>query len=237
MSRKETVVTAAGSQLVEDTRRATRYSFRTPLSGDIQGEGVQIVNISAGGLGIINDINLKVGSSVTIIAMDPDFSERHKFRAKVMWSRMMKERNESGIHQYRTGLAYDQPVEEIAGTIGRLIRFHAQEDADSFERKKKAVMTRMIERAKAGIQGAQSMDPDTLIVVERAMRQLSESEDAQQILAEARTELEIRGISGSHSREVLILWKMLDCSLDLEKIARARTTIEAMRRNGSDQPG
>ncbi|MBW3564209.1 MAG: PilZ domain-containing protein [Acidobacteria bacterium] len=232
MTRKETVTTAAGTQVVEDIRTAKRYVFATPLEAEIGGDSVVLVDISTGGMGIVNTTHLNVGSPVRISVLDPDFGQRHKFRADVVWSRMTGEKDATGKLFYRTGLRFDQPIEEIAGILGRLIRFHGREDAESFDRKKKAVAIRMIERARAGIQGAQAIDSDTLMLVEQAMRSLAELSDSQDLLADARGEMEKRGVTGSHSREVLILWRMLDYTVSLESITRARAAVEAIRKSG-----
>lgn len=232
LARKETVTTAAGTLVVEDTRKAKRYVFATPLDAEIAGDSADLCDISTGGMGIINSTPLKVGSTVRLSVLDPDFGQRHKFRTDVVWSRLTGEKDETGKFFYRTGLRFDQPLEEIAGILGRLIRFHGREDTDSFDRKKKAVAVRMIERARAGVQGAQTIDSDTLMVVEQAMRRLAEMSDTQELLSEARGEMEKRGVTGSHSREVLILWRMLDYTISLESITRARAAVEAMRKGG-----
>lgn len=231
MNRKQTLETAIGPLEVEDSRGAKRYSIAPPLSGDMNGAKVEVRNISTGGLGISTTSQAKVASTVTLIVDNPEFGEQIRFRCEVDWCRTTGERAEEGALLYTAGLKFIQPLEEIAGPLGRLIRFSGTEDSDSFERKMENMAKRHLTRAMAEVTMPATITTEQVLLVERAMMAIAQGKaNSDELLDKARAEIEQKKLTAAESKDVLAIWAYLDFSVQLKTIAAVRAGLESIRK-------
>lgn len=229
-SRKHTVETAIGPIEVENARSAPRYAIEPPLVGDLNGAEVRVRNISTGGIGISSTAQAKVGSNNLLIIDNPEFGEKLRFRCEVLWCRATGEKAENGALLYLAGLRHKQPLEEIAGPLGRLIRFSGREDKDSFTRKIEAVAKRHLTRAMADVTMPATINTDQILKVERAIMAIGKgTANVDDLVAMARSEMEKKQLTAAESREVLAIWAYLDFEVPMKSIGAIRAGLESIR--------
>lgn len=230
MARKITVETAVGNVEVNDSRASKRYNMTEPLPGQLAGSEVEVLNVGMGGFGIATTSHLRVGSNSSLIVDNREFDEKLRFRCEVVWCRTTGEKGEDGGLLYRAGLKFTQPVEEIAGALGRLIRFCGKEDTESFEKKIEAAAKRHLARAMADVTMPATVTTDQVLQVERALMAIAKGKaDVDTLVDKARAEMDRKNITAAESRDVLAIWAYLDFSVQLKAITAIRAGLESIR--------